>query len=42
MGEKNSIDLESKFTVNHNNVTCQFTNRNVSLNKLLCMYTNAD
>ena len=42
MGEKNSKDLESELTVNHNNVTYQYTNRNVSLNKLFCMYTNAD
>ena len=42
MGEKNSNDLESELTVDHNNVTYQYTNRNVSLSKLFCMYTNAD
>ena len=42
MGEKNSKDPESVPTVNHNNVTYQYSNRNVSLNKLFCMYTNAD
>ena len=42
MGEKNANDLESELTVDHNNVTYQYTNRNVSLNKLFCMYTNAD
>ena len=33
---------KSELTVNRNNVTYQYTNRNVSLNKLFCMYTNAD
>ena len=42
MGEKNSEDPESELTVNRNNVTYQYTNRNVSLNKLFCVYTNAD
>ena len=42
MGENNSKDPESELTVNHNNVTYQYTNKNVSLNKLFCMYTNAD
>ena len=42
MGENNSKDPESELTVNQNNVTYQYTNRNVSLNKLFCMYTNAD
>ena len=32
MGEKNSNDPESEPTINHNNVTYQHTNRNVSLN----------
>ena len=39
---ENSKDPESKLTVNRNNVTNQYTNRNVSLNNLFCMYTNAD
>ena len=42
MGEKNYKDPESKLTVNCNDVTYQYTNRNVSINKLFCMYTNAD
>ena len=42
MGEKNSKDPESELTVNCNDVTYQYTNRNVSINKLFCMYTNAD
>ena len=42
IGEKNSKDPESELTVNHINVTYQYTNRNVSLNMLFCMYTNAD
>ena len=42
MGEKNLKDLASELTVNHYNVTYQYTNRNVSLSKLFCMYTNAD
>ena len=42
MGEKNSKDQESELTVNHNNVTYQYTNINVSLNKLFCMHTIAD
>ena len=42
MGEKISKDLESVFTVNHNNVTYQYINRNISVNKLFCMYANAD
>ena len=42
MGEKNSKDPESEHTVNCNDVTYQYTNRNVSINKLFCMYTNAD
>ena len=42
MGEKNSKDPESELTVNCNDVTYQYTNINLSLNKLFCMYTNAD
>ena len=42
MGEKNSKDPESEHTVNRNNVTYQYANRNVSLNKLLCIYINSD
>ena len=42
MGEKNSKDPESELTVNCNDVTYHYTNRNVSINKLFCMYTNAD
>ena len=42
MGEKYSKDPESRPTVNHNDVTHQYTNINVSLNELFCMYTNAD
>ena len=42
MGEKNSNDPESELTVNRNYVTYQYTNRNVSINKLFCMYTNVD
>ena len=40
--KKNSDDPEGKLTVIHNNVTYQYTNIDVSLNKLFCMYTNAD
>ena len=40
--KKNSKDLESELTVIHNNVTYQYTNRNVSLNKLFCIHTNTD
>ena len=36
------IDPESELTINHSNVTYQYTNINVSLNKLFCVYTNAD
>ena len=42
MGEKNSKDPECELTVNCNDVTYQYTNRNVSINKLFCIYTNAD
>ena len=42
MREKKSKDPESELIVNRNNVTYQHTNRNVSLNKMFCMYTNAD
>ena len=42
MADKNSKHAESELTVNHNNVTYQYTNRNVSLNKLFCMHSNAD
>ena len=42
MGEKNAKDPESELTVNHNDVTYQYTNRNVSLNRWFCMHTNAD
>ena len=42
MGEENSKYPEREHTVNHNNVTYQYTNRYVSLNKLFCMHTNVD
>ena len=42
IGERKTKDPESELTVNRNYVTYQYTNRNVSLNKLFCMYTNAD
>ena len=41
-GRKNSKDPESDLTVNRNNVTSKYANRNVSLKKLFCMHTNAD
>ena len=41
MGEKNYKDPESELKVNCNDVTYQYTNINVSINKLFCMYTNA-
>ena len=39
---KNFKDPKIELTVNHNNVTFQYTNRNISLNMLSCMYTNGD
>ena len=42
IGEKNSKYPKSEFTVYQDNVTYQYTNRNVSLNKLFCIYINAD
>ena len=42
IGWKKFKNPESELTVNHNNVTYQYTNRNVSPNKLFCMHTNAD
>ena len=42
MGKYSSNDPKSELTVDHNNVTYQYANRNVSLNTLFCMYTNAD
>ena len=41
-GRKNAIVPVSEITTNHNDVTFQYDNKNVSLNKLFCMHTNAD